>query len=348
MDDPPSLNQSSGSNGTHCESSNTSSYIYFIIYYSLMFLVGLVLNGFTLKVYCCTKQQPASSGVTIYLKNLAAADFLLTPPSISASVYCSFGASTFYLNMYASILFMGYIAANRYLKIVHPLGTHFLQTARAAQIISTVTWIFLLSMMTTYVLLSFLTQKSLPTVLHTVSCDVLHSPELSLLYKVIHTFSVTFFLVVLVSLVVFYYRLSRRLTLAQQRQPASSSSKKLAKSRRNMLVLVSVFCICFVPYHLVRLPYAFLKRRCSWSQALFYLKELVIVVSVLNVCFDPLIYFIFCKAFRAQLRLRNMFTVIDTPMTVGNTERKSSDGRTSTTINRKMLVNVALNQNSEL
>ncbi|KAF3693398.1 P2Y purinoceptor 14 [Channa argus] len=363
---PPSLNQSSatngmnGSNSNHCEHVNTSAYIYFILYYSLMFLVGLVLNGFTLKVYFCRAHQQTSSSVTIYMKNLVAADFLLSLCLFtrilnyaSSSVpirllYCNFGASTFYLNMYASILFMGYIAANRYLKIIHPLGTHFLQTVRAAHIISTATWVFLLSMTTTYVLLSLLTQKQLPSVLLTVSCDVLHSPQLSLLYKIIHTFSASIFLFVLVSLVVFYYRLSRRLSLAQQRQPASSSSKKLAKSRRNMLVLVSVFCICFVPYHLVRLPYAFLRRRCSWSQAFFYLKELTIILSVLNVCFDPLIYFIFCKSFRAQLRLRKMFTVTEAPMIAGTTERKSSDGRMSTSNNRKTLANVSLKQNSEL
>lgn len=88
--------------------------------------VGLLLNGFTLKVYFCRAQQMTASSVTIYLKNLAAADFLLSlclPLRIInfsikdltiRKTYCSFGASAFYLNMYASILFMGYIATNRY------------------------------------------------------------------------------------------------------------------------------------------------------------------------------------------------------------------------------------------
>lgn len=61
----------------------------------------------------------------VYLKNLAAADFLLCLSlplrishyaSRSAAIhllYCNLGASIFYINMYASILFMGYIAANR-------------------------------------------------------------------------------------------------------------------------------------------------------------------------------------------------------------------------------------------
>ncbi|XP_042370311.1 P2Y purinoceptor 14-like [Plectropomus leopardus] len=216
----------------------------------------------------------------------------------------------------------------RYLKIVHPLGTHILQTVRAAHIIATLTWVFLLATTCTYVMLSLLTQEPLSSVPDTVSCDVLHSKQLSLFYRIVHTCSAAIFLLVLISLVFFYYSTSRRLSLAQQKQLASSGSKTLTKSRRNMLVLVSLFCICFVPYHLVRLPYAFMRKRCSWGQAFYYLKELTIMVSVLNVCLDPLIYFIFCKAFRAQLSSRRLFST--TPAATQEAERRSSDGRTST------------------
>ncbi|XP_051255646.1 P2Y purinoceptor 14-like [Dicentrarchus labrax] len=361
----PPLNESSVTkqiNGTSCKEVDTSAHIFFMVFCSLVFVVGLFLNGFTLKVYFCRAQQQVSSSVTIYLKNLAAADFLISlclPIRIinyaSRSVpihqvYCNFGASAFYLNMYASILFMGYIAANRYLKIVHPLGTHILQTARAAYIISTVTWCALLAMTTTYIVLSLVTQEKLEVFPNTLSCDVLHSKQLSLYYKLVHSCSAAIFLLVLLSLVFFYYSISRRLSLAQQRQPMSPSNKKLAKSRRNMLVLVSVFCVCFVPYHLVRLPYVFLKEQISCSQTFFFLKELSIMVSVLNVCLDPLIYFIFCKAFRAQLGLKGVFSTTEVATGQGaKTERRSSDGRVSSTrINRKLSLTTSTKQASVL
>ncbi|XP_008301438.1 P2Y purinoceptor 14-like [Stegastes partitus] len=333
-------------NGTNvtepCDLANTSARFFFVVIYSLVFLVGLVLNGFTLRFYFCGSQQQSAGCVTIYLKNLAAADFLLSlclPVKVAyyASdsihirlVYCNFGASAFYLNMYASILFMGYIAANRYLKIVHPLGTHVLQTVRAAHIVSMVTWGCLLAMTSIYVLVSLLTQQAPDSITNISRCDILHSPQLSLLYRIIHACSAAIFLLVLVSLVFFYRSISRRLSQAQERQPASSGSKKLAKSRRNMLVLVSVFCVCFVPYHLVRLPYAFRTSWwCSWNQVFYHLKELSIMVSVLNVCLDPLIYFIFCKAFRSQLSFRRVFSITPAAMNAAGTERRSSDGRTS-------------------
>ncbi|XP_026150631.1 P2Y purinoceptor 14-like [Mastacembelus armatus] len=346
-----SFNQSNKmniNNSTHCDNINASTRIFFMVVYSLVFLVGLLLNGFTLKVYFCRAQQQMCT-VTIYLKNLAAADFLISlclPLRIinyaSSSVpvrqvYCSFGASAFYLNMYASILFMGYIAANRYLKIVHPLETHNLQTKRAAHIISALTWVFLLTMMSTYIFMALLTQNLLPSVPITVGCGILHSAQFSHFYKFIHICCAIIFLVVLVSLVILYYSTSRRLLLAQQRQQSSSSFKKFSKSRRNMLVLVIVFCVCFVPYHVVRLPYAFVEKQCSWSQLFFYLKELTVMMSVLNVCLDPLIYFIFCKAFRARLGLRSKVSSTEGETPLKNLKRRcSAEQNSPTKTNRKL------------
>ncbi|XP_034404641.1 P2Y purinoceptor 14-like [Cyclopterus lumpus] len=327
-------NLTNGSGSSACDRIEPSARVFLLLFYTLVFLVGLLLNGFTLKVYFYSARRPASSSVTVYLKNLAAADFLVSlclpiritnyaSGSVSVrQVYCNFGASAFYLNMYASILFMGYIAATRYLKIVRPLGAHFLLRVRAARIISSVTWVLLLATMGAYIALSLLTEEAQPA--SALSCEVLHSRLLGLYYKAVHSASAAVFLLVLVSLVFFYHAVSRRLALAQRRQPASSGSTKLAKSRRNMLVLVGVFCVCFVPYHLVRLPYAFLGRRCWWSHAFFYLKELTVMVSVLNVCLDPLIYFLFCKAFRAQMSPRRL---IWAAAQGANGERRSSDGR---------------------
>ncbi|XP_014186360.1 P2Y purinoceptor 14-like [Haplochromis burtoni] len=276
--------------------------------------VGLLLNGFIMKFYCCRAQQQASSSLMVYLKNLTAADFLLclslplriahyaSSSPIVQELYCSFGASALYLNMYASIIFMGYIAANRYLKIVHPSGTHVLQTVRTAHIISMVTWVFLLAASITYTILFFITKKPLTS--NSIRCGYMLRTSVNLFSKITHVSCTIIFLVVSISLVFFYYSTSCRVLQAQQRQLASSGSEKLVKSRRNMLVLVSIFCVCFVPYHLVRLPYTFLWSSCSVGSVLYYLKEVATMVSVFNICLDPLVYFYLCKTFRTQVNLR--------------------------------------------
>ncbi|KAL4008681.1 hypothetical protein ACER0C_002533 [Sarotherodon galilaeus] len=309
MADP--TNMTSSFNQT-CDPVVPSVNIFFVLVYSLVFLVGLPLNGFILKFYIGQAQQQASSSLMVYLKNLTAADFLLclslplriahcgSKSFIIQRLYCSFGASTVYVNIYASIIFMCYIAANRYLKIVHPSGTHVLQSVLTAHIISMVTWVCLLAPSVTYSILFFITQKALT---FTPSrCGPLFSASISLLFKIVHTLCTIIFLLVFISLVFFYYSTSCRVLQAQQRQLASSNAEKLVKSRRNMLVLVSIFCVCFVPFHLVRLPGTFLWTSYPVGPVLYYLKEVAIMVSVFNICLDPLVYFFLCKTFQAQVK----------------------------------------------
>ncbi|XP_073673516.1 P2Y purinoceptor 14-like [Garra rufa] len=288
-----------------CGLTEVSAYPAFIFAYSLVFLISLVLNSITMRAYFCSNQRVQSS-VMVYMKNLAAADFCLClclPLRIAHNatysitirhIYCSFGATAFYINMYASILFMDIIAINRYLKIVRPLETHALQTVRTARHISIGTWISLFAFTSIYLILFLQTSWNLDPKL---SCESLHSHSLRVAYKIIHCVSFVVFVFVLMSLVFLYWKTLQKIRQAELSAQTVSSSNKFNKSKRNMLVLVVVFCVCFVPYHLVRLPYVF-RSDCTFN----ILKELTILLSVLNVCFDPIIYFIFCKAFRNHLR----------------------------------------------
>ncbi|CAK6980991.1 uncharacterized protein LOC128360020 [Scomber scombrus] len=118
-------NQTADDDINQCDQRDTKAHLFFMVVYTLVFVVGLVLNSLTLKVYFCSAQQQVSSIMMVYMRNLAASDFLLCVclplriiKYISSSVtfhlvYCNFAVLGLYLNMYASILFMGYIAANR-------------------------------------------------------------------------------------------------------------------------------------------------------------------------------------------------------------------------------------------
>ncbi|XP_017290572.1 P2Y purinoceptor 14-like [Kryptolebias marmoratus] len=329
MADPTEPGSSITSNQTNCYLGHRSSVPVFILIYSLVFLVGLVFNIFTMWFHCCQARQHLSNSWRMYLKNLTASDLLLCLSlpfritkysSCSFNVhllFCSFGASALYLNMYASILFMGYIAAYRYMRIFYPLRTHFLMSTRATHIISKTTWVFLLVLMTVYTILMLITYKRLDSAPKT--CSDLSSQQTKLFYYFVQVCAVIIFLSVLVSLVFFYCSTSRRVLEAQKNQPTSCDSRKLVKSRRNILVLVSVFCICFVPYHLVHLPYVFLREhRVAWLHGL---KDTSVFMSVLNICLDPLLYVFLCKDFRARLNLKQMFSTNNNTNTSNTEER---------------------------
>uniref|UniRef100_A0A8C1W2F6 Probable G-protein coupled receptor 34 n=1 Tax=Cyprinus carpio TaxID=7962 RepID=A0A8C1W2F6_CYPCA len=289
---------------------------FFLCLYTVIFLASLVLNSITVYVYFCkaTKQ----SSITIYLKNLAIADLFVclclilriakyasTSMEIQR-IYCNFGAPTFYLNMYSSILFMGYIAANRYMKIVRPLETHILQTVRSTCYICIVTWAVLLCSNCAYIA-AFVSADKQTSAHSGFDCDSFHTSLLKQIYLTLQIICFPLFLFVLVSLILFYWSNVQKLRQAQRTMPDQPGNAKLSKSKRNMQVLMVVFCICFVPYHLVRLPYVFIKpllQDCTAEQVFYILKELTVVLTVLNACLDPLIYFVFCKTFRAQLNLQ--------------------------------------------
>lgn len=202
-----------------------------------------------------------------------------------------------------SDLFYAPSAFSRYIKIFHPLRTSFLMTTRAAYIISGSTWAFFLVPVPVYITLMLKSKTIASSPANT--CDVLHIESVKVFYNVLHGIAFIIFLSVLLCLVFCYYSASRRVFEMHQRKMGSSNSKRLVQSRRNMLVLVTVFCICFVPHHLVRLPYIIFRAQCS--VVLYYLKEVTVLVSVFNICLDPLIYIFLCKDFRAQFNLQIIF-----------------------------------------
>ncbi|XP_048017915.1 P2Y purinoceptor 14-like [Megalobrama amblycephala] len=294
----------------------------FIFAYSLVFLVSLVLNCITMRVYFCTNQRVQSS-ITVYMKNLAAADFFLclclllriasyaNNSDVLFNIYCSFGATALYINMYASILFMEVIAVNRYLKIVRPLETHALQTVHTARYISAAIWLFLIATSSIYLILFLLTSWGHDQKLDEFTCESLHSLQLSLAYKIIHCVTIVVFISVLISLTLLYCKTLQKLRQVQFSTHTTNSTQTFTKSKRNMQVLIIIFCVCFVPYHLVRLPYVFIKpllHDCLAVHAFYILKELTVLLAALNASLDPLIYFLFCRAFRARFNFRSCQT----------------------------------------
>lgn len=74
--------------------------------------------------------------------------------SQSRAFYCRYSAVLFYITMYVSILLLGGISLDRYLKIVRLSGKCAKQRVRAAQILSVVIWVVMLSLASPNVLLS--------------------------------------------------------------------------------------------------------------------------------------------------------------------------------------------------
>ncbi|KAI1893872.1 hypothetical protein AGOR_G00128130 [Albula goreensis] len=117
------------------------------VLYFLLFFPGLLLN--ILAAWISLK-LPERSTFTVYLKNLIAADLLMTlcipikaasglqdAPMGLREFACRYSTVLFYMSMYISILLMGLISLDRFFKVVMSPRRFFLQNLTFSRALST-------------------------------------------------------------------------------------------------------------------------------------------------------------------------------------------------------------------
>ncbi|XP_056420929.1 P2Y purinoceptor 14 [Hyla sarda] len=278
--------------------------------YTFVFLVGLILNGLNLWIFCYI---PSNRSFIVYLKNIVIADLLMTltfPMKIISDAgfgnehlrvfVCRFSAVVFYLNMYIGIIFLGILGFDRYFKIVRPMNSSTsLQNVFYSKVIAALVWALMAFISVPNMIL---TNQPYDTTVK-VTCAKLKS-ELGLKWHTISNYiCIAIFVLVFSLLLIFYVSISRKIFLSRQKFRRGSNAGR--KSTRNIYSILIVFFICFVPYHLCRIPYTISQSEnvfsCQYKKNLFYVKEVTLLLSAANVCLDPVIYFFMCQPFRQML-----------------------------------------------
>lgn len=98
--------------------------------------------------------------------------------------------------------------------------------------------------------------------------------------------------------------------LALKRLLGSRSDPKLwVDARRaagSVAAVALAYMLSFVPYHVVRTPYTLAQTEiithCQTKRQLFLGKESTLLLSVLHLCFDPLLFFYLHTPFRHTVR----------------------------------------------
>ncbi|XP_060761231.1 P2Y purinoceptor 13-like [Neoarius graeffei] len=277
--------------------------------YFMIFPPALVLN-LTVAWICLHLQ--ANSSFMVYLKHLVAADLLMTltfpvraaselsgaSPGLHAFA-CRFSSVFFYLAMNMSVILMGLISLDRYLKIVRSGGSLLCQNLFLTHVLSFTFWFVLIGSNTLPII--FTTNQD-PTNMTGEFCMAMKS-ELGLYWHeaVIIVAKVIFWTVCIV--IVFCYICIAKTVLESYQRSRGNNDKRKRKAKLRVFLILIVFLICYVPYHSIRIPYTLLqiKSNCSCARVFFKIaKDLTLWLSALNVCLDPLIYFFLCKAFREK------------------------------------------------
>lgn len=308
--------------------------------YCVVFITGVLLNGISGWIFFYV---PSSKSFIIYLKNIVVADFLmgltfpfkvlsdsgLGPWQLNVFV-CRVSAVIFYVNMYVSIAFFGLISFDRYYKIVKPLLVSIVQSVNYSKVLSVLVWVLMLLLAVPNIIL---TNQSVKDVTN-IQCMELKNELGRKWHKASNYIFVSIFWIVFLLLTVFYMAITRKIFKSHLKSRKNSISVK-RKSSRNIFSIVLVFVICFVPYHVARIPYTKSQTEghysCQAKETLLYTKEFTLLLSAANVCLDPIIYFFLCQPFREVLnkKLRMSLTVqndLETSKTRrGNTIQESTD-----------------------
>ncbi|XP_051963325.1 P2Y purinoceptor 13 [Xyrauchen texanus] len=307
------MNASQVNTSVRCERDTSVTSILFPCLYAALFLLALVLNSLGAWIFF---QIRSSSTFVVYLKNVVVADLLMTltlPVKVLTDAglgswhlrafHCRYSAVLFYTTMYISILLLGFISLDRYLKIVHPFGKCALQRVRFGQVLCAVIWVVMLSLALPNVILSNQILQ-IPTG-GRLRCTMMKGKVGLLWHEGFNYFCQVVFWGTLALMVVCYTFISRKV-IESYRASRSSSVKASKQTTSKVFVVVAVFFVCFAPFHLARVPYTLSQTRntlaqCWTKNQLYFAKETTLWLSSANICLDPLIYVFLCRVFRKKL-----------------------------------------------
>ncbi|XP_070686065.1 P2Y purinoceptor 13-like [Pempheris klunzingeri] len=278
--------------------------------YFFSFPIALLLNGVAAWV---SLHLPSTSTFIVYLKNMMAADLLLTLtlPAIAASMLpgatvelkvfnCRYASVIFYSCLYTSIALMGLISLDRFFKIVRPRGKLLGQNVVFSHVMSTLVWVVLFG--STVIPTIILTDQA-PVDITSDFCMSLKGPAGLALHKyVVLSMEILFWLVSI--LIVFCYVCITLKVLQSFKNSGSNNSHGKNKTKLRVFLILLVFFVCFVPLHLMRIPFTihevFNANDCA-QMWMVIVHQLVLWVTTTNACLDPLLYIYLCREFRDKL-----------------------------------------------
>ncbi|XP_058489105.1 P2Y purinoceptor 13-like [Solea solea] len=295
-----------------CVRDTSVTAVVFPCLYSILFITALILNSLAAWIFFTI---PSTSTFVVFLKNVVVADLLMTltiPLKVLSDAgvgswhlrafHCRYSGVLFYLTMYISILLLGLISLDRYLKIVRPFGKCALQRVCVGQVLSVAVWVVMFFLALPNVILS----DQQPQVSEgRLKCTSMKSAAGRMWHEAINYFSQVVFWGTLSLMVVCYTFISKKV-YESYKASKSRSQTTIRRTKSKVFVVVGVFFICFAPFHFARVPYTLTQTRslvshCQGQNALYIAKETTLWLSATNVCLDPLIYVFLCKVFRRRL-----------------------------------------------
>lgn len=274
-------------------------------FYSLFFLLGLAGNVLALGVFL--RLHSKKNSMRVFLINLALADLLLIiclPFRVLYhvndnfwslhSVLCKIVGNVFYMNMYVSIILLGLISIDRYVKLQRVLSKQRFLSHTQSTVACCAIWVTAIIFITPLIVLG---RDRTPS---NVCFQYKHLYNAK--WKAYLNIAVLVgFWVVYGFLVTSYGKIAMRLLQISEQKPEFPNAAKYSRTARKSFFVLFLFTLCFVPYHLVRIFYIYSQITdvsCRWVQIVDKTNEISLLFSAFNSCLDPVMYFVLCSSVR--------------------------------------------------
>ncbi|XP_053174028.1 P2Y purinoceptor 1-like [Scomber japonicus] len=274
-----------------------------------VFIVGLAANGWGLKSLKLNWKKLGN--VSVFVLNLSLADilYLLTLPFlmvyyvmgskwIFGDTFCKITRFCFNLNLYGSIGFLTCISVYRYLAIVHPMRVMGRLTVTRSVAISIMVWLLV-------------SVQSLPDMFYTKT----FGNESGKCYDTTSKRYVEDYLNYSLGWTLTGFCVPFLITLGCYGHMIvilcrKDTTDKVLKQRclRLLLILIILFCVCYIPYHVLRNLNLWSRvlskqRICyEWSKGVYIAHQISRGLVCLNSALNPLVYLHGNDDISAQLR----------------------------------------------
>ncbi|XP_077008021.1 uracil nucleotide/cysteinyl leukotriene receptor [Tamandua tetradactyla] len=297
------LANSSPRSAEHCGQETPLENVLFASFYLLDFILAFVGNALALWLFIW--DHKAGTPANVFLMHLAVADLscvLVLPTRLVyhfsgnhwpfGEIPCRLTGFLFYLNMYASIYFLTCISADRFLAIVHPVRSLRLRRPLYAHLACAFLWVVVAVAMAPLLASPQTVQTN-----RTVVCLQLYRERASRHALVSLAVAFTFPFVTTVTCYLLIIRSLRRGPRVERR----------LKSRavRMIAMVLAIFLVCFVPYHVHRSVYVLRlhggRASCAARRLLALGNRVTSCLASLNGALDPIMYFFVAEKFREGL-----------------------------------------------
>nr|XP_005000788.1 P2Y purinoceptor 2 isoform X1 [Cavia porcellus] len=287
--------------GYKCRFDEDFKYVLLPVSYGVVCVLGLCLNVVALYIFLCRLKSWNAS--TTYMFHLAVSDALYAA-SLPLLVYyyahgdhwpfstvlCKLVRFLFYTNLYCSILFLTCISVHRCLGVLRPLRSLHWGRARYARRVAVAIWVLVLACQAP--VLYFVTTSVRGA---RITCHDTSAPELFSHFMAYSSVMLGLLFAVPFAIILVCYVLMARRLLKPAYGTSGGLPRAKRKSVRTIALVLAVFALCFLPFHVTRtLYYSFrsLDLSCHVLNAINMAYKITRPLASANSCLDPVLYFL--------------------------------------------------------